>query len=150
MKAPTTVLIKPDAKTLDSFGYEAESKYSELASDDNNEHKRWYYFRHFKMMLHEKIGLDRNIELEDETQKSLPAKTVFSLVICYLKEDMLKNSKVRLSSGHISEDDITWVLTVPAIWTDAAKQFMREAAVEVALSNPYQFELLSIYVQYIF
>ena len=27
--------------------------------------------------------------------------------------------------------DITWVLTVPAIWTDSAKQFMREAAVQV-------------------
>ena len=90
--------------------------------------------------------MDRNIDLEDETQKSLPAKTVFSLVIRYLKEDMLKNSKGRLSSGHIREDKITWVLTVPAIWTDPAKQFMRKAAVEVALTNPYQFELLLIYL----
>ncbi|KAL3879590.1 hypothetical protein ACJMK2_031879 [Sinanodonta woodiana] len=135
MKAPTTVLIKPDARTLDSFGYEAETKYSELASEDNNEHKRWYYFRRFKMMLHEKVGLDRNIDLEDETQKSMKAKTVFSLVIRYLKEDMLKNIKGRLSSEHITEDEITWVLTVPAIWTDAAKQFMREAAVEAGIKN---------------
>ncbi|KAL3879593.1 hypothetical protein ACJMK2_031882 [Sinanodonta woodiana] len=135
MKAPTTVLIKPDARTFDSFGYEAETKYSELASEDNNEHKRWYYFRRFKMMLHEKMGLDRNIYLEDETQKSLPAKTVFSHVIRYLKEDMLKNSRDRLSSGHIREDEITWVLTVPAIWTDAAKQFMREAAIEAGIKT---------------
>ena len=28
-------------------------------------------------------------------------------------------------------DDIQWVLTVPAIWTPRAKQFMREAAYEV-------------------
>ncbi|KAK3578318.1 hypothetical protein CHS0354_004228 [Potamilus streckersoni] len=133
MKAPTTVLIKPDGRTFDSFGYDAESKYSELASDDNNEHKRWYYFRRFKMMLHGKLGLDRNIDLEDETQKSLPAKTVFSLTIRYLKEDMLKNSKDKLSSGHLIEDEITWVLTVPAIWTDAAKQFMREAAIEAGI-----------------
>ena len=27
--------------------------------------------------------------------------------------------------------DVTWVLTVPAIWTDSAKQFMREAAQQV-------------------
>ena len=27
--------------------------------------------------------------------------------------------------------DIQWVLTVPAIWTPRAKQFMREAAYEV-------------------
>ncbi|KAL3879607.1 hypothetical protein ACJMK2_032152 [Sinanodonta woodiana] len=142
LKAPTTVLIKPDARTFDSFGYEAETKYSELASDDNNEHKRWYYFRRFKMMLHGKMGLDRNIDVEDETQKPLPAKTVFSLVIRYMKDDMLKNIKDRLSCGHITEDEIAWVLTVPAIWTDAAKQFMREAAVEVDLTNMYIFEQL--------
>ena len=29
------------------------------------------------------------------------------------------------------EDDIQWVLTIPAIWTPKAKQFMREAAFEV-------------------
>ncbi|KAL3879594.1 hypothetical protein ACJMK2_031883 [Sinanodonta woodiana] len=135
MKAPTTVLIKPDAKTFDSFGYEAERKYTDLASNDNYEHKRWYYFRRFKMMLHGKMGLDRNINLEDETQKALPAKTVFSLVIRYLKEDMMKNTNNQLSSGNITEDEITWVLTVPAIWTDAAKQFMREAAVEAGIKN---------------
>ncbi|CAG2206695.1 unnamed protein product [Mytilus edulis] len=28
----------------------------------------------------------------------------------------------------IRPSDINWVLTVPAIWSDAAKQFMREAA----------------------
>ncbi|KAL3879605.1 hypothetical protein ACJMK2_031893 [Sinanodonta woodiana] len=135
MKSPTTVLIKPDRKTFDSFGYEAETRYSELASDDNNEHNKWYYFRRFKMMLHGKMGLDRHIDIEDETQKPLLAKTVFSLVIRYLKEDMLKNIKDRLSSGHIKDDEITWVLTVPAIWTDAAKQFMREAAVEAGIEN---------------
>ncbi|KAL3879877.1 hypothetical protein ACJMK2_032154 [Sinanodonta woodiana] len=134
-KSPTTVLIKPDGKTFDSFGYEAETRYSELASDDNNEHNKWYYFRRFKMMLHGKMGLDRHIDIEDETQKPLLAKTVFSLVIRYLKEDMLKNIKDRLSSGHIKDDEITLVRTVPAIWTDAAKQFMRKAAVEAGIKN---------------
>jgi hypothetical protein len=32
-----------------------------------------------------------------------------------------------LSFG-IEENEITWVLTVPAIWRESAKQFMREAA----------------------
>lgn len=30
-----------------------------------------------------------------------------------------------------NEDDIRFVLTVPAIWNEAAKQFMREAASKV-------------------
>ena len=32
----------------------------------------------------------------------------------------------------VEKDDIFWVLTVPAIWNDSAKQFMREAAVNVS------------------
>lgn len=31
-------------------------------------------------------------------------------------------------------DDILWVLTVPAIWSDQAKQFMREAAIQVCIT----------------
>ena len=37
----------------------------------------------------------------------------------------------KLGKDVIRPCDINWVLTVPAIWSDAAKQFMREAAVEV-------------------
>ena len=33
----------------------------------------------------------------------------------------------------ITEEDILFVITVPAIWTDPAKQFMREAAVMVVV-----------------
>ncbi|KAK3600049.1 hypothetical protein CHS0354_012741 [Potamilus streckersoni] len=133
MKAPTTVLIQPDGTTFDSFGYEAEDKYIELAS--KGEHANWFYFRRFKMMLHEKIGLTRVIKLEDETQKQLSAKTVFSLAIRYLKDEMLKTSRDRLTREQLREDEISWVLTVPAIWNDPAKQFMREAAVEAGIKN---------------
>jgi len=33
----------------------------------------------------------------------------------------------------IKEGDVLWVLTVPAIWDDAAKVFMKEAAKQVGL-----------------
>ena len=29
--------------------------------------------------------------------------------------------------------DILWVITVPAIWTDASKQFTKEAAIQVSM-----------------
>ena len=32
----------------------------------------------------------------------------------------------------LSQDDILYVLTVPAIWDDAAKDFMRKAAISVS------------------
>ena len=43
----------------------------------------------------------------------------------------LKRELHKLGQDMIKPCDIKWVLTVPAIWSDAAKQFMREAAVEV-------------------
>ena len=51
--------------------------------------------------------------------------------IKYLKDHLLKNTRDRLSG--LEEEDIQWVLTVPAIWNDAAKQFMREAAEDVGV-----------------
>lgn len=61
--------------------------------------------------------------------KSLPAITVFGLSIEYLAQDMMKTGDNNVGGG-ITMDDVHWVLTVPAIWSDAAKQFMREAAVK--------------------
>ncbi|KAH3834076.1 hypothetical protein DPMN_107394 [Dreissena polymorpha] len=90
LKGPTCVLIRPDGKTLEAFGYEAETRYSELSEDD--QHKKWYYFRRFKMSL-------------------------------WKKDDLSKISGSRVDG--LKEDDIHWVLTVPAIWNDSAKQFMR-------------------------
>ena len=49
LKTSSTVLFRPD-KRFESFGFDAEDRYSDLALD--NEHKSWFYFRRFKMMLY--------------------------------------------------------------------------------------------------
>ena len=59
------------------------------------------------------------------------AKTVFALSIRFLKEEAIKVICQRTGDEDFSANDIQWVLTVPAIWTPRAKQFMREAAYEV-------------------
>ena len=66
--------------------------------------------------------------------KSLPAISVFGLSIEYLSQDMLKTGGNTVGGG-ITMNDVHWVLTVPAIWSDAAKQFMREAAIKVSLKT---------------
>ena len=76
-------------------------------------------------------GLQKDFMLEDATGKSLPAKMIFSLSIKFLKDDLMEMSKKRHLEGNLRESDIHWVLTVPAIWNDVAKQFMREAAEHV-------------------
>ena len=69
--------------------------------------------------------------LEDASGKKLAAIDVFSLAIGFLKDDLIKMSAMRLAGGGLRLDDISWVITVPAIWNDAAKHFMREAADKV-------------------
>lgn len=48
MKIPTCILFNKD-RVFDSFGYEAENEYSELAEEE--EHQEWYFFKNFKTTL---------------------------------------------------------------------------------------------------
>jgi len=61
--------------------------------------------------------------------KRMPAMDVFCACIKYLKDHLM--DKCRLQLPGTCDTDIRWVLTVPAIWNEPAKQFMREAAAKV-------------------
>ena len=81
----------------------------------------------FYCILLKNIKKDSNIH--DVSGKALPAMKVFSLSIKYLKDHCLKTIGDR---GFLrSPNDVKFVLTVPAIWNDRSKQFMRAAAVQV-------------------
>lgn len=58
---------------------------------------------------------------------------MFALSIEFLKDEAIKILVLETGDDQFKADDIQWVLTVPAIWTPAAKQFMREAANQVRL-----------------
>ncbi|KAK3603244.1 hypothetical protein CHS0354_007575 [Potamilus streckersoni] len=133
-KAPTTVLIRPDGKTLEAFGYEAEDRYADLV--EKGGHKLWYYFRRFKMKIYNDDSLSRTTVIKDATGKPLPAMMVFSRTIQFMKDDFLKQFQ-RTMEGHVQDRDIRWVLTVPAIWNERAKQFMRQAAVTAGIRDEY-------------
>lgn len=61
--------------------------------------------------------------------KPVLALKVFSLSIKFLKDACIK---LMIDRGFTPEtQDIKYVLTVPAIWSDRSKQFMRAAAKEV-------------------
>jgi hypothetical protein len=50
--------------------------------------------------------------------------------------DMSKKANAPLPT----KDDVLWVITVPAIWTDRARLFMREASLKAGLvSDPDRF-----------
>ncbi|XP_033743554.1 heat shock 70 kDa protein 12B-like [Pecten maximus] len=130
-KTPTSLLLNPQGQFC-AFGTKADDKFAELAGED--QHQDWFYFRRFKMKLHSKKELKRGLKMKDELGKPMLASTVFSLAIRGLKEHCLDTLRSHESVDPASFD-IVWVLTVPAIWRDSAKQFMREAAVEAGIDG---------------
>ena len=76
------------------------------------------------------------MKLEDVTGKSLLAIEAFGLSIQALKSHIRK--LLDNEGTYIKPHDIKWVLTVPAIWPDSAKQFMRKSAENVYRKRRYQ------------
>ncbi|XP_021364052.1 heat shock 70 kDa protein 12A-like [Mizuhopecten yessoensis] len=156
VKTATSVLLDPDKKLL-RFGYEAEDRYNQIVEESEDDdigertYERYYYFRQFKMSLYNCGGvLTRNTMIEDETGKKLQAMLVISLSIGYMKNHMLTLINKRCIG--VEENDIHWVITIPAIWDDSAKQFMREAAINGGiqadqLSFALEPEAASLYCQ---
>ncbi|XP_052819942.1 heat shock 70 kDa protein 12A-like [Mya arenaria] len=128
LKTPTSVLLKPKGQ-FDSFGFEAEDKYADLAEDD--EHHGWRLFRRFKMVLHSNEHLTKEVTVEDICGKQMKAFPLFVLSIHFMREHLL--DAVKKQKIGIEETDISYVLTVPAIWEDNAKRFMRDAAVAAGI-----------------
>ncbi|XP_052794431.1 heat shock 70 kDa protein 12A-like [Mya arenaria] len=131
-KTPIVLLLNPD-KSFAAFGYAAEEKYSNLFEDDrerkSSSHRSYYYFRRLKMRLYSSdrpMTLSRDVEILDEHGKRMKANEVFSICIKYLADEFMKLGRNRLPD--LTKDDVHWVLTVPAIWSDSSKQFMRVAA----------------------
>lgn len=67
--------------------------------------------------------------IEGGNGKKMEAMKVFSESISYLKGHF--STMCQQKSLKITDSEITWVITVPAIWNEPAKQFMREAGNKV-------------------
>ena len=58
--------------------------------------------------------------------QELPAIDVFAMTLQFLKDTALQWCK--------SYDNVKWIVTVPAIWSDAAKEMMRKASEKVCMN----------------
>jgi len=63
----------------------------------------------------------------------MSAMTIFSMAINYLREHLIR--ALNDAFPGFEEGDVMFVITVPAIWNDGAKQFMREAAFAVRIGR---------------
>ncbi|CAC5403314.1 unnamed protein product [Mytilus coruscus] len=88
------------------------------------------------MNLYTREVITNDFMVEDVSGKAMSAKKVFSASIEFLKDHFLLNLKTRgLLGTLVVENDIGWVLTIPAIWSEPAKKFMRTCAVKAGLGK---------------
>ena len=85
--------------------------------------------------------LNKDTMLEAVNGKSMPALTIFSYALRFFKEHALQELSDQ-SSTKILNEDVRWVITVPAIWKAPAKQFMRQAAYDVSHVVGHSIELM--------
>ena len=81
-------------------------------------------------------NVTRDMVLKDKTGKTCSAVEVFTLSIKAFVDRLMKKLEKKIGKM-LLYDDILWVLTVPSVWTDSAKQLIRESAEKVRFSNTY-------------
>ncbi|WAR02826.1 HS12B-like protein [Mya arenaria] len=77
--------------------------------------------------------LTRRSNVYDMQGQPFQALAIFTMAIQYLKNHFL--SALNRQVLAVKETDIQYVITVPAIWSDSAKQFMREAAIKAGIDG---------------
>lgn len=138
-KSPTILLLTPELE-FHSFGYAARDHYHDLEPD---EARLWYYFDKFKMALHHNADVNRDLKISAANGESILALTVFKHSLVYLKYQALRELNDQAEEP-ISREQIRWVITVPAIWSQQAKQFIREAAYSADLCSIHAYDQLLI------
>ncbi|XP_068111437.1 heat shock 70 kDa protein 12A [Hyperolius riggenbachi] len=138
-KTPTTILLMPDRK-FHSFGFAARDFYHDL---DPSEARHWLYFEKFKMKLHSSTDLSMETDLIAANGKKVKALEIFAYALQYFKEQALKELNDQ-AGDELDNSEVRWVITVPAIWKQPAKQFMRQAAYKAGMASPENPEQLII------
>ena len=129
-KSPTVLLLRPSG-SFHSFGYSARDFYHDLPA---REARQWLYFDKFKMALHHQKMIGRSTAIAAANGEHLPASSVFAHALRFFKELAIRQLSDQTAMA-VHNEDIRWVITVPAIWSYSAKQLMREAAYEAGLGS---------------
>ncbi|CAC5426153.1 unnamed protein product [Mytilus coruscus] len=139
-KAPTSVLINKNNEFV-AFGFDAENKYimnmenNYWDSDDSDQrtNDEYRYFNRFKMELHnQRVNLKTLIK--DQNGEEMKALDIFAIAIEYLNKQVIGKLNT-LERLNVRTQDLHYVITVPAIWDDQEKMFMRKAAEQVGING---------------
>ena len=126
-KNPTEIILDDTLKII-KFGNECKDYLGEQSSSENT----FYYYKDIKMELYK----NKKEILADNGSVKLPLAIVISKILRKIKEKALKDIKAR--EPLISENDIEWKVTVPAIWKNESKDIMKKACESAGIFNKEQ------------
>eukprot|EP01084_Bolivina_argentea_P029607 54968_1 len=152
-KKTKTQLILDDANRVTCFGNPAKFVYYNLEKEEI-EKKGFKLFEKFKMALFDdKMGKIQDIiEAKDDTKidyinieqyltasdgQKVLSKTVFIAVFQYLQAKAKEFVPRNVTQEIIHDDEIQWIVTVPAIWSQNAQNNMKQWITEAGLVNKY-------------
>lgn len=125
-KTLTHLLYSPDRNVV-AWGWEAQKMMINTQAAFEN---KYYFFDKFKMALRENNTQAKPTIINHD--QSFP---VIDLITDYLKlmKEIILGQIQKATGDYINPKEILWCLTVPAIWTEREKQFMRQAAQQAGL-----------------
>lgn len=120
-KTVTAILFDNDSNFI-AFGGPAVAKYAEMLDDGETA----MLFQTYKMHL---LHMDKNATSADG--REMPLMKVISETLKFIADKAVQ--KLTEQVGKIIPTKIRWVLTVPALWSEEHKQFMRQACLEAGI-----------------
>ena len=129
---PTTIVITKNNLKGYRFGYDAENFMNEPRSEE------YIYFNRIKTKLDPKFKNDVQSKIYIDSKYPPNYKINLRIIITeYLRmfsDNALKYYNLKGYTKFI-KDDIKWIVTVPAIWNEYGKQFMRNCAKKAGMKK---------------
>jgi molecular chaperone DnaK (HSP70) len=138
-KTLTALLLGPDGEVVE-WGHPAKTEWTRLATQQANE--GYTYVSGFKMALKADAMQGRRPPGIGARSIDSPAKAL-PLIVEYLRR-MYQVALAEIQLSGYLEDQIRWCVTVPAIWDDAEKALMRQAARQAGMPADRHRLLLAI------
>eukprot|EP01084_Bolivina_argentea_P070889 128903_1 len=142
-----TQLILNENNEVTVFGNAAKFTYFNLSPKIQNKKR---FFERFKMSLYE-THLDRSsdiVEADEKTNREvfntaqylydskgeqIESKIVFIAAFQHLQQMAKDYIPQKITNENINDEEIQWIVTVPAIWSEKAKKKMKNWKIEATL-----------------
>lgn len=128
-KEPTVLLLNRTNLQCIAFGHAAQMQYEEATSREQNQ---WWYFTNYKMALYDADMNARSLTVFADNDvghvQPIPFKVVMGETLKYIRGRAIE----RILELGREPEAVEWILTVPAVWTEAGKAIMRECAIDYA------------------